>query len=150
MERILGLDFGSKTTGVAVSDALGITAQAVETIFRRRETKLRQTLARIEELIAEYKVGKIVLGLPINLDGTYGERCGKTLEFRDMLERRTGLEVVLEDERLTSISAERTLMESGVRREHRKEKIDTVAAVFILQTYLDRMNLHLQDVEQPQ
>ena len=150
MVRILGLDYGAKTVGVAVSDPLGITAQAVETIFRRRETKLRQTLARIEELIAEYEVGEIVLGLPMNMDGTYGERCEKTWAFRDLLERRTGLEIILEDERLTSISAERTLMESGVRREHRKEKIDAVAAVFILQTYLDRMNAALQEGVPPE
>lgn len=138
--RILGLDYGAKTVGVAVSDPLGLTAQAVETIFRERETKLRRTLARIEALVTEYGAEKIVLGLPMNLDGTYGERCEKTCEFRDLLERRTGLEVILEDERLTTVSAERVLMESGVRREHRKEKIDTIAAVFILQTYLDRMN----------
>ena len=140
MIRILGLDYGDKTVGVAVSDPLGITAQSVETIFRKRETKLRRTCARIEELIAGYEVQKIVLGFPVNMDGTYGERCEKTLAFRDLLQRRTGLEVVLEDERLTTVSAQRVLMESGVRREHRKEKIDTVAAVFILQTYLDRLN----------
>jgi putative holliday junction resolvase len=140
MMRILGLDYGSKTVGVAVSDGLGLTAQGIETIFRKKETKLRQTCARIEELIEEYQIEKIVLGFPKNMDGTYGERCEKTLEFKDMLERRTGLPVELEDERLTTISAERVLMEGGVRREHRKESIDTIAAVFILQTYLDRLN----------
>jgi putative holliday junction resolvase len=138
--RILGLDFGSKTVGVAVSDGLGLTAQGLETIFRKKETKIRQTCARIEEIISEYEVEKIVLGFPKNMDGTYGERCEKTLEFKDALERRTGLPVELEDERLTTISAERVLMEGGVRRENRKETIDTIAAVFILQTYLDRMN----------
>ena len=143
MRRILGLDYGAKTVGVAVSDPMGITAQAVETIFRERETKLRRTCARIEALAAQYDAEKIVLGLPINMDGTYGERCEKTWEFRDLLARRTGLEIILEDERLTSVSAERTLIESGIRREHRKEKIDTIAAVFILQTYLDRMNAQL-------
>ena len=145
MMRILGLDYGAKTVGVSVSDPLGITAQPVETIFRERETKLRRTLARIEALVVQYEAEKIVLGMPVNMDGTYGERCEKTLIFREMLERRTGLEIILEDERLTSVSAERTLMESGVRREHRKEKIDMIAAVFILQTYLDRMNREKQE-----
>lgn len=135
--RILGLDYGSKTVGVAVSDALGITAQGLETIQRTQANKLRKTLARIEQLIKEYDVGKIVLGCPKNMNNTEGPRVQATLEFRDMLERRTGLEVILQDERLTTVSAERVLMESGVRRENRKEVIDKIAAVFILQTYLD-------------
>lgn len=135
--RILGLDYGSKTVGVAVSDALGITAQGLETIQRTQANKLRKTLARIEQLIKEYDVGKIVLGCPKNMNNTEGPRVQATLEFRDMLERRTGLEVILQDERLTTVSAERVLRESGVRRENRKEVIDKIAAVFILQTYLD-------------
>ncbi|MGN0294764.1 MAG: Holliday junction resolvase RuvX [Lachnospiraceae bacterium] len=135
--RILGLDYGSKTVGVAVSDALGITAQGLETIQRTQANKLRKTLARIEQLIKEYDVGKIVLGCPKNMNNTEGPRVQATLEFKDMLERRTGLEVILQDERLTTVSAERVLMESGVRRENRKEVIDKIAAVFILQTYLD-------------
>lgn len=135
--RILGLDYGSKTVGVAVSDALGITAQGLETIQRTQANKLRKTLARIEQLIKEYDVEKIVLGCPKNMNNTEGPRVQATLEFRDMLKRRTGLEVILQDERLTTVSAERVLMESGVRRENRKEVIDKIAAVFILQTYLD-------------
>ncbi|MCI7100015.1 MAG: Holliday junction resolvase RuvX [Lachnospiraceae bacterium] len=135
--RILGLDYGSKTVGVAVSDALGITAQGLETIQRTQANKLRKTLARIEQLIKEYDVGKIVLGCPKNMNNTEGPRVQATMEFRDMLERRTGLEVILQDERLTTVSAERVLRESGVRRENRKEVIDKIAAVFILQTYLD-------------
>lgn len=135
--RILGLDFGSKTVGVAVSDPLGFTAQGLETITRRDEGKLRQTCARIEELIAELEIEKIVLGYPKNMNNTIGDRGLKTEEFKEMLERRTGLPVILWDERLTTIAANRTLMESGVRRENRKEVIDKVAAGLILQGYLD-------------
>ena len=139
MIRIMGLDFGSKTTGVAISDPLGITAQGIETIQRPQENKLRRTLARIEELVKEYQVTKIVLGFPKNMNNTIGERAEKSLEFKEMLERRTGLPVVMWDERLTTVSAERTLMESGVRRENRKEYVDMIAAVYILQGYLDSM-----------
>lgn len=139
MSRIMGLDFGSKTTGVAISDPLGITAQGIETIQREHENKLRRTLARIEALIQEYQVTSIVLGFPKNMNNTIGERAEKSLEFKSMLERRTGLEVVMWDERLTTVSAERTLIESGVRREHRKEYVDMIAAVYILQGYLDSM-----------
>lgn len=135
--RIMGLDYGSKTVGVAVSDALLLTAQAVETISRPQETKLRRTLARIEELCREYEIEKIILGFPKNMNNTIGDRAEKSLEFAEMLKRRTGLLVVMWDERLTTVAAERTLMESGVRREHRKEHIDQIAAVFILQGYLD-------------
>lgn len=137
--RILGLDFGSKTVGVAVSDALGITAQGVETIVRKEENKLRQTLARIEELAKEYEVDRIVLGFPKNMNNTVGERGEKTLEFKAMLERRSGLPVILWDERLTTVEAERTLIESNVRRENRKKYVDKIAAVFILQGYLDSL-----------
>ena len=135
--RIMGLDYGSKTVGVAVSDALLLTAQAVETISRPQETKLRRTLARIEELCREYEIEKIILGFPKNMNNTIGDRAEKSLEFAEMLKRRTGLPVVMWDERLTTVAAERTLMESGVRREHRIEHIDQIAAVFILQGYLD-------------
>ena len=138
--RILGLDYGSKPVGVAVSDPLGLTAQSVETIWRKQENKLRQTLARIEELAAEYQAEKIVLGLPKNMNNTIGERAEKTLEFREMLERRTGLPVVMWDERLTTVEAERTLMEASVRRENRKQYLDQLAAVFILQGYLDSLH----------
>ena len=135
--RIMGLDFGAKTVGVAVSDPLLVTAQSLETITRRSENKLRQTLARIEELIQEYQVDKIVLGLPKNMNGTEGERVEKTKEFQEMLFRRTGISVELWDERLTTVAADRIMMESGIRREHRKEHVDAVAASFILQGYLD-------------
>ena len=135
--RILGLDFGSKTVGVAVSDGLLLTAQGIETIERKDESKLRKTCARIEELIAEYEVTEIVLGLPKNMNNTEGERVEKTKAYGEMLERRTGLPVHYWDERLTTVAAEQILMESGVRRENRKAVIDKVAAGLILQGYLD-------------
>ncbi len=136
--RIMGLDFGSKTVGVAVSDALLLTAQGVEIIRRKEENKLRQTLARIEALIEEYEVEELVLGMPKHMNGTEGVRAELTEEFKEKLERRTGLPVFLWDERLTTVSADRTMMEAGIRRENRKEYVDMLAAVFILQGYLDR------------
>lgn len=139
----MGLDFGSKTVGVAISDPLGFTAQGIETIERKEENKLRKTLARIEELAKEYEVEKIVLGFPKNMNNTIGERGEKTIEFQGMLERRTGLSVVLWDERLTTVEAERTLIESKVRREDRKKYVDKIAAVFILQGYLDSLAIGL-------
>ena len=135
--RILGLDFGSKTVGGAVSGGLLLTAQGVETIERKDENKLRKTCARIEELIAEYEITEIVLGLPKNMNNTEGERVEKTKAFGEMLERRTGLPVHYWDERLTTVAAEQILIESGVRRENRKAVIDKVAAGLILQGYLD-------------
>ena len=135
--RIMGLDFGSKTVGVAVSDPLYITAQGVEIIRREQENKLRKTLARIEELVKEYEVEEIVLGLPKNMNNSIGERAEKTLVFKAMLERRIGLNVVMWDERLTTVAADKTMMEVGVRRENRKKYVDQIAATFILQGYLD-------------
>lgn len=141
--RILGLDYGSVTVGVAVCDPLGITAQGLETITRPAENKLRRTLARIAELADIYQVEKIVLGFPKNMNNTVGERGEKTLEFQAQLERRIGLPVILWDERLTTMAANRALMEAGVRRENRKEVIDQMAAVLILQGYLDSMRNNL-------
>ena len=135
--RIMGLDYGSKTVGVAVSDLLGMTAQPVETITRKDENKLRKTCARIEELIQEYDVTKIVLGLPKHMNDEIGERAEKAIAFGEMLKRRTGLEIILWDERLTTVEAEQTLIECNVRREDRKKYIDKIAAGFILQGYLD-------------
>ena len=116
----MGLDYGSKTVGVAVRDALLLTAQNIETICREQENKLRRTLARIQ-----------------NMNNTTGDRAEKSLEFAEMLKKRTGLPVVMWDERLTTVAAEQVLMESGVRREHRKEYVDQIAASMILQGYLD-------------
>lgn len=137
--RILGLDFGSKTVGVALSDPLMLTAQGVETIERKDENKLRKTCARIEELVTLYSVETIVLGYPKNMNNTEGDRAEKTKEFAGMIERRTGLPVILWDERLTTVAANQILMESGVRREGRKAVIDKIAACLILQGYLDRL-----------
>lgn len=135
--RIMGLDFGSKTVGVAISDPLLITAQGIMTIHRKGENKLRQTLAQIEALIEEYGVSEIVLGNPKHMNADEGERSELSAEFKEMLERRTGLPVVLWDERLTTVAAQKALIEANVRREHRKEYVDKVAAVLILQGYLD-------------
>ena len=137
--RIIGLDFGSKTVGVAVSDELGLTAQGVEIIRRESPKKLRRTLAKIEELVVHYQAERIVLGYPKNMNNTVGERGEDTLSFRDALVRRTGLEVILWDERLTTVASEKVLMESGVRRENRKKVIDQIAASMILQGYLDSL-----------
>ncbi|MBO5259606.1 MAG: Holliday junction resolvase RuvX [Agathobacter sp.] len=138
--RILGLDYGTKTVGVAVSDELLITAQGVEIIRRKSPSKLRQTLARIEELVEEYGADRIVLGYPKNMNNTEGVRCEETKEFQEMLERRTGKEVILWDERLTTVAADKAMMESGIRRENRKEFVDEIAAIFILQGYLDYLS----------
>lgn len=140
--RILGLDFGSKTVGVAVSDGLLLTAQGVEIVRRQSPNKLRQTLARIESLVSEYEVDRIVLGYPKNMNNTEGERCEKTKEFKERLERRTGLPVILWDERLTTVAADNYMMGAGIRREDRKSYVDEIAAVFILQGYLDYLALH--------
>lgn len=139
--RILGLDFGSKTVGVAVSDELLLTAQGLEIIRRQSPNKLRQSLARVEEIVREYQVERIVLGYPKNMNNTEGERCEKTKEFKEMLECRTGLEVILWDERLTTVSADRLMMETGVRRENRKKYVDEIAAALILQGYLDSLSM---------
>ena len=135
--RILGLDFGSKTVGVAVSDPTGLIASGVEIIRRDREDKLRKTYARIEELILEYKVDYIVLGCPLNMDDTEGDRVKKTYAFKEALERRTGLKVELMDERLSTVEADELMNEVGIAGKDRKKYVDKIAATFILQWYLD-------------
>lgn len=135
--RIMGLDFGSVTTGVAISDGLKLTAQGIEVIRRKQENKLRQTLARIQQLTEEYEVEKIVLGYPKNMNNTIGERAKKSEEFAEMLRKRTGLEVILWDERLTTVAAHQALDEANVNLEKKAEVVDKIAAVFILQGYLD-------------
>lgn len=139
--RILGLDYGSKTVGVAISDELLVTAQGVEIIRRDSENKLRRTYARIEEIIAQYgNVDRIVLGYPKNMNGTLGERAQKTEEFKAALERRCGLPVILWDERLTTVAADKAMIESGIRRENRKNYVDEIAAMLILQGYLESLS----------
>ena len=138
--RIMGLDYGAKTVGVAISDELLLTAQPVETITRMRENKLRQTLARIEELMEEYQVEKVVIGLPKKMNNEEGERCEKTREFANMIENRTGLEIIFWDERLTTVAAEAVLAEANVAKERRKEYVDKVAASLILKSYLESIS----------
>ena len=131
--RILGLDYGTKTVGVAVTDPLGMTVQPLETITRDSDSS---TLRRIEEIIKELDVEQIVLGLPLNMDGTEGERAACSREFGDMLERRTGLQVVMTDERLTTVEAEEILETCKVARKDYKKYVDSVAAVLILEDYV--------------
>ena len=145
--RVIGLDFGSKTVGVAISDPLMITAQGIEIIRRKEENKLRKTLSRIEALIEEYGIEEIVLGYPKHMNDSLGERVEKTEEFKEMLERRTGLPVVLWDERLTTVAADKAMIEAGLRREERKEQIDKLAAVLILQGYLDYKGMQKRETE---
>ncbi len=135
--RIMGLDFGTKTVGVAVCDPTGLIAQGLETITRKEDNKLRATCRRIEELIAQYQVETIVLGYPMNMDDTIGERAKRTEEFAEILKRRTGLPVILWDERLTTVAADEILEESGVPAGERKKVIDKIAAGIILQDYLN-------------
>lgn len=138
--RIMGLDYGSVTVGVAISDALLLTAQGIEVIRRNDENKLRKTYARIEQLVNEYEVEQIVVGYPKNMNNTIGERAIKSEEFAKTLERRTGLPVVLFDERLSTVSAHNAMIEGNMRREKRAKIVDKIAAVFILQTYLDSIH----------
>lgn len=135
--RILGLDYGTKTTGVAVSDPMGWTAQGLEIIRRQEEEHLKATINRIAELCAEYKVEKIVLGLPKNMNNTLGERGEKTLLFKEKLEARLKLPVEMWDERLSTVAAESVLLEADMSRKKRKNVIDKLAATIILQNYLD-------------
>lgn len=136
--RVMALDYGDKTVGVAVSDELMLTAQPLETIERSRPAKLRRTLARIEALMREYDVTKVVIGLPKKLNNEEGERCRQTREFGEMVERRSGIPVVYQDERLTTVAADAVLVESGIRKERRKQYIDKMAASIILQGYLEK------------
>lgn len=136
--RIMGLDFGSKTIGVALSDPFGWTAQGLEIVRREQEENLKSSMKRLEEIIKQYSVEKIVLGYPKNMNNTEGPRCEKTLQFKEKLEKRFNLEVILCDERMSTIAAQRTLLEADVSRNKRKNVIDKMAAVYILQGYLDK------------
>ena len=136
--RVLGLDYGSKTVGVAVTDPLGLTAQPLETIVRKEENKLRRTLARLEALCREYEAERIVLGLPLNMNDTEGERAQKTRAFGEKRKLRTGLPVVYEDERLTTAEAEEILREAKVPAGERKQYLDKMAASLILRSWLEK------------
>lgn len=145
--RVMGLDYGSKTVGIAISDILGVTAQPVETVFRKKENHLRRTLARIDELIEEYHISKIVVGNPIYEDGGIGERARLSAAFAKKLRERTHLPVLLWDERESTAFAERSLISQQVRREDRKKYVDQIAAVFILQGYLDFLHNEVENNE---
>lgn len=135
--KILGLDFGSKTVGVALSDELLMIAHPQTTIFRERENKLRQTIAGIRKLIEKNNVNKIVLGLPLNSDGSLGERAEKTLAFKSMLREKLGLDVILVDESLSTIHSDDILNSCNIPVSMRKKYIDSLAAAVILQEYLN-------------
>ncbi len=135
--RILGLDFGQKTIGVAVSDPFGWTAQGIEIVRREEENNLKKSIERIKAICQEYQVDYIVLGYPKNMNNTLGERVEKTERFKKRLEKELKLRVELWDERLSTLGAERSLLEADLSRARRKKVIDKMAAVFILQGYLD-------------
>lgn len=145
--RIMGLDYGSVTVGVAISDPLLITAQGIEVIRRKQENKLRQTYARIEALVEEYGVERIVVGFPKHLNNTVGLRAELAEEFAENIRRRTGLEVVMWDERLTTVAAHRVLDEAEVHYKKKAEVVDMLAAVLILQGYLDYLSMQSKNNE---
>ena len=133
--RIMGLDVGDKSIGVAVSDLMGLTAQGVKTVKRVGKKK---DIEELKAIIKERQVTKIVSGLPKNMNGTLGPQGEKVIKFCELLEQETGIKIEYWDERLSTVAAERTLIQGNVRRENRKGVIDMVAAVIILQGYLDR------------
>lgn len=133
--RIMGLDVGDKTIGVAVSDLMGLTAQGIKTVKRIGKKK---DIEELKAIIAERQVNKIVSGLPKNMNGTLGPQGEKVIKFCELLQEQTGIKIEYWDERLSTVAAERTLIQGNVRRENRKGVIDMVAAVIILQGYLDR------------
>lgn len=135
MDRILGLDVGNKTIGVAVSDPFFLTAQGLKTIKR---SNIKKDMEELKLIIQEQNIIKIVVGFPKNMNNTVGPQGEKVLLFVKKMKKELDVEIVLEDERLTTVSAEKMLISGNVRREKRKEIIDKVAAVYILQTYLDR------------
>ncbi len=140
--RILGLDYGDKTVGVAISDIFGWTAQGVEIIRRNNPMEYKQSLGRLAQLIEEYNVEKIVLGFPKNMDGSEGARCEKTLEYKKRIENRfRNIPVELWDERLSTVAAQRFLHEGDYDIKKSKSVIDKMAAVFILQGYLDSIRI---------
>ena len=135
----MGLDYGSKTVGVALTDPLRITSQPFETVARQTENKLRKTLARLEQIVHEYEVSQIVMGLPLNMDGSRGERALKTLEFKEKLEKRLGMTVEMQDERLTTVEADSLLDEMNISCSDRKQYIDSIAASIILEDYMNNI-----------
>lgn len=141
MGRIMGLDYGSVTVGVALSDELHITAQGLEVIRRKDENKLRRTLARLAEIIEEYDVELIVLGFPKHMNNSEGIRCQRTKEFAEKLRKRIDIPIEFEDERLSTVEAHNVMIEADLRREKREQVVDMVAATIILERYLDRIKI---------
>lgn len=135
MQRIMGLDVGNKTIGVAVSDPLGITAQGITTIRRKG---IKSDFDELNKIITDYNVKKIVVGLPKNMNNTIGPQGEKVLHFVEKLRSKFDLEIIMQDERLTTVSAERALISADVSRAKRKQVIDKVAATYILQAYLQK------------
>lgn len=136
MSRMLGLDLGEKRIGMAVSDELGLTAQGLETLHRKEKIT---DIERLNKIIQNHNVQKIVVGLPRNMDGTYGKQAESTKEFAGLLKENSGVEIVFWDERMTSISANKVLIEANISRKKRKGTTDRLAAVIILQGYLDSL-----------
>lgn len=136
--RILGLDIGSKTIGVAISDPLGWTAQGITTI---RRTKKEQDLEEIKKICKEYSVETIVIGLPKNMNGTIGESGERVLEFSERIKEATELKIEMWDERLTTVAAHKAMLEADLSRNKRKKIVDKIAAIYILQGYLDRLSI---------
>ena len=134
-EQLMGLDYGDSRTGVAVSDLLGITAQGVESV---KHTGEKQLIQRLKEIINEYQVKKIVIGLPLNMNATSGQRVEKTKKFIEKLKSEFGLEVLTIDERLTTVASHRTMTELGVNKNKKKNLVDMMSAILILQMYMDR------------
>lgn len=134
MERYMGLDIGTKTIGVALSDPLFMIASAHKTIIR---SNISDDIKEIKDIIAVYEVSKIIAGMPYNMNKTVGPQAQKVMSFIDLLKREVDNEIIYVDERMTTIMADRVLIENKVRRENRKEHIDKIAATYILQSYLD-------------
>lgn len=137
--RIMALDLGTRTIGVAVSDVTGLIANGIETI---RRTSPERDFSRLEQLVAQWEIGEIVLGYPKNMNGTIGERAKVSEQFAEELKNRFhGISVVLWDERLSTVAAERVLIDADLQRKKRRKVIDMMAAVVILQNYLDSRSL---------
>jgi len=136
-ERTIGLDYGEARTGVAVSDLLGITAQGIASINHKSDKEL---LEKLKQIIDEYKPIKIVIGMPLNMNATSGERVRKTKRFIHKLKEQFGIEIETIDERLTTVASHRTMTELGMSKDKKKSVVDMMSAVFILQMYLDKNN----------
>ena len=137
--RYLGLDLGSKTLGISISDATGLIASNLKTLYFNDEN-YDSLLEPLKEIVLEENIEKLVLGLPKNMDNTLGPRAMITLEFKERLEKYLDIEVIMEDERLTSVISNNVLIQADVSRKKRKKKVDGMAAVLILQSYLDKIN----------